>query len=197
MGDLIRPGSAATLPFMPEFVRAVPDGDTTERQVCSTCGFVAYENPKIVVGSVVAEDGQVLLCRRAIEPRAGWWTLPAGYLELHETAAEGAKREAMEEAGADIALDGILAVFDVSRIGQVQVIFRARFANPGLLAGPESLEVRMFPWDEIPWDDIAFPTVHWALHAWRNAGGGPLGAPATNPDTDRRGTRRVDEAVAL
>ena len=94
---------------MPEFARTVPDGDTIERQVCTTCGYVAYENPKIVVGSVVAEDGRVLLCRRAIEPRSGFWTLPAGYLELHETTAEGARREAMEEAGADIALDGILA----------------------------------------------------------------------------------------
>ena len=163
-----------------------------ERQVCTTCGYVAYENPKIVVGSVVAEDGRVLLCRRAIEPRAGYWTLPAGYLELHETTAEGARREAMEEAGADIALEGILAVYDVSRIGQVQVMYRAHFAVPGIAAGEESLEVGMFAWDDIPWDDIAFPTVHWALHAWRDAGTGPLGAPASNPASDRRGTRRID-----
>ena len=163
-----------------------------ERQVCTTCGYVAYENPKIVVGSVVAEDGRVLLCRRAIEPRAGYWTLPAGYLELYETTAEGARREAMEEAGADIALEGILAVYDVSRIGQVQVMYRAHFAVPGIAAGEESLEVGMFAWDDIPWDDIAFPTVHWALHAWRDAGTGPLGAPASNPASDRRGTRRID-----
>ena len=173
---------------MPEFVRAVPAGDTIERQVCTTCGYVAYENPKVVVGSVVAEGGQVLLCRRAIEPRSGFWTLPAGYLELNETTAEGARREAMEEAGADIALDGILAVYDVARIGQVQVMYRARFATPGIAAGQESLEVRMFAWDDIPWDSIAFPTVHWALHAWRDVGQGPLGAPAGNPAADRRGT---------
>ena len=163
-----------------------------ERQVCVTCGYVAYENPKIVVGSVVAEAGRVLLCKRAIEPRSGYWTLPAGYLELHETTAEGARREAMEEAGADIALDGLLAIYDVSRIGQVQVMYRARFATPGIAAGDESLEVGMFAWDDIPWDDIAFPTVRWALHAWRDAGPGPLGAPAGNPDTDRRGTQRID-----
>ena len=176
---------------MPEFARTVPDGDTMERQVCTTCGYVAYENPKVVVGSVVADEGRVLLCRRAIEPRSGFWTLPAGYLELHETTAEGARREAMEEAGADIALDGILAIYDVSRIGQVQVMYRARFATPGIEAGIESLEVRMFTWEDIPWDSIAFPTVHWALNAWRDAGEGPLGAPAGNPAADRRGTARL------
>jgi ADP-ribose pyrophosphatase YjhB (NUDIX family) len=162
-----------------------------------TCGYVAYENPKIVVGSVVAEGERVLLCRRAIEPRAGYWTLPAGYLELHETTAEGARREAMEEAGADIVLEGILAVYDVSRIGQVQVMYRAHFATPGIAAGEESLEVGLFAWDDIPWDDIAFPTVRWALHAWRDAGTGPLGAPASNPASDRRGTRRIDAEPAL
>ena len=176
---------------MVDFVRIVPDGDTIERQVCGTCGYVAYENPKIVVGSVVADNGLILLCRRAIAPRSGFWTLPAGYLELNETTAEGARREAMEEAGADIALDGILAIYDVSRIGQVQIMYRARFAQPGIEAGLESLEVRMFAWDDIPWADLAFPTVHWALHAWRDAGQGPLGSPAGNPETDRRGTGRL------
>ena len=182
---------------MPDFALSIPAGDNRERLVCSSCGFVAYENPKVVVGSVVSEDGRVLLCRRAIEPRAGYWTLPAGYLELNETTAEAARREAMEEAGADIELDGVLALFDMSRIGQVQIMYRARFAKPGIEAGEESQEVRMFAWDEIPWDDIAFPTVHWALHAWRNLGGQPLGAPAGNPAADRRGTRRIGEAAAL
>ena len=176
---------------MPEFTRSVPDGDTMERQVCTTCGFIAYENPKVVVGSVVVEDGRVLLCRRAIEPRSGYWTLPAGYLELHETAAEGARREAMEEAGADIELDGILALYDVSRIGQMQIMYRARFASPGIVAGVESLEVGMFAWDDIPWDELAFPTVKWALQAWRDVGSGPLGAPAGNPAADRRGTQPI------
>ena len=161
------------------------------------CSYVAYENPKVVVGSLVAAGDCVLLCRRAIEPRAGYWTLPAGYLELGETAAEGARREAMEEAGADIALDGILALYDVSRISQVQIIFRARFASPGIAAGEESLEARMFAWDDIPWDDLAFPTVRWALHAWREAGHGPLGAPVGNPAEDQRGTKQLGTAVSL
>ncbi len=167
---------------MPEFVRQVPDGDTHERQVCATCGFVDYQNPRIIVGSVVAGGGRVLLCRRAIEPRRGFWTLPAGYLELGETAEEGAAREAWEEAEASIVLSGILAVYSISRIGQVQIIFRAAFAGePAIAAGPESAEVALFAWDDIPWSELAFPSVHWALRAWRAAPAGALGAPAGNP----------------
>jgi len=175
---------------MANFTRTVPEGDTHERDVCADCGFVAYQNPKIVVGSVVVADGKVLMCRRAIEPRRGFWTLPAGYMELGETVEEGAAREAMEEAGADIAIEGVLGVFSIARIGQVQVIFRARFGGDGTpryAAGPESLEVDLFDWDDIPWDQIAFPSVRWALDAWRAAGGEPLGQAASNPADDRRG----------
>jgi ADP-ribose pyrophosphatase YjhB (NUDIX family) len=169
---------------MPEFVRQIPDGDSQERLVCLACGHVDYQNPKVVVGSVVSHDGRVLLCRRAIEPRRGYWTLPAGYLEIGETAEEGACREAREEAEVRIALDGILAVFSISRISQIQLIFRARFADPQtptFAPGPESQEVRLFGWDEIPWDDLAFPSVHWSLAAWRAGADRPLGAPAGNP----------------
>ena len=167
---------------MPEFVRQIPAGDNRERSVCASCGHVDYENPKIVVGSVVAHDGLVLLCRRAIAPRMGFWTLPAGYLELGETVEAGARREAFEEAEADIRMDGILAVYSIARIGQVQVIFRARFAGePAYAAGPESLDVRLFAWDDIPWPELAFPSVHWSLRAWRDSGSGPLGAPSGNP----------------
>src|SRR5919112_275858 len=123
---------------MPDFIRRIPDGDDRERLTCPDCGFVAYENPKIVVGSVVAEEGRTLLGRRAIEPRRGYWTLPAGYMELGETVEEGARREAWEEARARIALDGVLAVFSIARIGQVQVIFRARLAEPGFAAAAAS-----------------------------------------------------------
>jgi ADP-ribose pyrophosphatase YjhB (NUDIX family) len=111
---------------------------------------------------VVERDGRVLLCRRAIEPRRGFWTLPSGYMENGETLAEGAAREAWEEAVARIDIDGILAVFSISRLGQVQVIFRARFAadsaDPPYAAGEESLEVGLFAWDGIPWNEIAFPS---------------------------------------
>jgi ADP-ribose pyrophosphatase YjhB (NUDIX family) len=167
--------------------------------VCADCGYVAYENPKVIVGSVVVADGRVLMCRRAIEPRKGFWTLPAGYLELDETLQEGAAREALEEAEATITIEGILGVFSIARIGQVQVIFRAHFSDPGSPVfgpGPESLDVRLFGPDEIPWDEIAFPSVRWALNAWREAGTGPMGQPAGNPQEDRRGVHRMPGSSA-
>ena len=183
---------------MPSFSQLVPEGDNRPRDVCDSCGFVAYSNPKVVVGSVLVDAGRVLLCRRAIEPRLGFWTLPAGYLEHGETLEEGAAREASEEACAAIRIDGILAVYSISRIGQIQVIFRSRFEGPARFApGPESLDVGLFDWDEIPWPELAFPSVHWALQAWREAGDGPLLAPATNPATDKRGVNRILTEVAL
>jgi ADP-ribose pyrophosphatase YjhB (NUDIX family) len=175
---------------MPEFHRRIPEDDNRERLICADCGFISYENPKIVVGSVVVQDGRVLLCKRAIEPRRGFWTLPAGYLELGETLEEGAAREAQEEAEATITLDGILGVFSIARIGQVQVIFRARFADdtgPHFAAGPESQAVQLFAWDQIPWNDIAFPSVRWALDAWHRIRQTAIGVPAGNPPDDPRG----------
>jgi ADP-ribose pyrophosphatase YjhB (NUDIX family) len=184
---------------MASFVRHIPEGDDRERMVCADCGHVAYENPKIIVGSVVVADDRVLMCRRAIEPRRGFWTLPAGYMEMGETLEEGAAREAMEEAEAAIAIEGMLGIFNVARIGQVQVIFRARFADPGepnFRPGPESLDVRLFGWDEIPWDEIAFPSVNWALDAWKAIGSAPLGAPMGNPVHDRRGVHGLAKPPA-
>jgi len=182
---------------MSQFVRQVPDGDNRERLVCPSCGHIDYENPKVVVGSVVVESGRVLLCRRAIEPRRGFWTLPAGYLEMGETIEDGARREALEEAGARIVLDGVLAIYSISRIGQVQVIFRGCFDGaPAFIAGPESEAVGLFGWDEIPWGAIAFPSVCWSLHAWRDAGDGRLGAPAGNPPEDPRGTASLPAEAA-
>ena len=145
------------------FVRQVPEGDDRPRLVCSDCGFVRYENPVVVVGSVAHWEGRILLCRRAIEPRKGFWTLPAGYLELHEMTSDGAKREAWEEARARLEIEQLLAVYSIPRISQVQLIYRARLLSPDVAAGPETTELDLFPWDEIPWDDIAFPSVHWAL----------------------------------
>ncbi|HEY4044700.1 MAG TPA: NUDIX hydrolase [Rhodopila sp.] len=184
---------------MSSFVRRIPEGDNRERMVCAECGHVAYENPKIIVGAVVVADNQILMCRRAIEPRRGFWTLPAGYMELGETLEEGAVREAAEEACATIAIDGILGVFSIARIGQVQVIFRARFADPGSPVfgpGDESLEVRLFRAHDIPWAEIAFPSVHWALNAWRAAAGAPLGRPAGDPLDDRRGVHHLPPSTS-
>jgi ADP-ribose pyrophosphatase YjhB (NUDIX family) len=143
--------------------RTIPEGDERERLVCVECGFVLYDNPKIVVGAVARWGDKILMCRRAINPRRGFWTLPAGYLELNESTRAGAEREAWEEARAKLAIESLLAIYDIPRISQVQLIYRARLIDENVSPGPESLEVALFAWDEIPWDDIAFPSVRWAL----------------------------------
>ena len=165
----------------PSFDRRVPEGDDRARLVCRDCGFVDYENPKVVVGSVAAWDGRILLCRRAIEPRRGFWTLPAGYLELNETAPEGARREAWEEARAKLEIDQLLAVYSIPRISQIQLIYRARLTSPAVAPGPESLELDLFTWEAIPWDDLAFPSVHWALRDHHALRGEAVFAPRGNP----------------
>ena len=150
-------------------VRGVPEGDNRERMICADCGYILYDNPKIVVGSVARSGERILLCRRSIEPRHGYWTLPAGYLELNELASAGAEREAWEEARARIDIEGLLAIYDIPRISQVQLIFRARLLDEAISAGPESLEVGLFSWDEIPWQELAFPSIRWALQHHREA----------------------------
>ena len=160
--------------------RRIPPGDDRERLVCLDCGFVDYQNPKVVVGSVVTVGERILLCRRAIEPRRGLWTLPAGFLEAHEDPQAGARREAMEEALADISIDALLAVYAIERISQVQLIYRATLAG-SFAPGLESLEVALFAWDEIPWSDLAFPSVHWALRQHHDVLGQKVFAPFANP----------------
>ena len=170
----------------PSFTRRVPAGDSLERSVCDTCGFVHYVNPKIVVGSVVTwRDGseeRVLMCRRSIEPRAGFWTLPAGFMEEGETTEEGARREAREEANAQIRIRDLLAVYNIPRISQVQLMYRAELMSPHVSAGEESLEVALFRWDEIPRTEIAFPSVHWALAHFDQVRAQTRIAPFSNPE---------------
>ena len=163
-------------------VRRIPDGDTLERLVCPDCGYISYENPKVVVGSVALWDGEVLLCRRAIPPRKGYWTLPAGYLELNETTAEGAIREAWEEARATLEIRALLAVYNIPRISQVQLFYLADLADADVSPGPESEAVALYGWDDIPWDEIAFPSVRWALNHWHEMRGRDAFPPCTNPD---------------
>lgn len=170
----------------PTFSVRTPADDAMPRKICDHCGFVAYENPKIVVGSVVRHGGRVLLCKRAIEPRRGFWTIPAGYLELNETPDQGALREAREEATATVAISRLLAVYSVPRISQVQLIYRATLnvpeAGPAIAAGIESEAVELFEWADIPWDQLAFPSVHWALNHDRTAEAGAPPVPFGNPE---------------
>ncbi len=147
----------------PSFAQLIPEGDNRPRQVCTDCGFVAYENPKVVVGAVVTWGEQILLCRRAINPHRGFWTLPAGFLELHESAETGAQREAMEEANAKIQIDMLLVAYTIPRLSQVQLIYRARLLDSAISPGIESLDVSLFDYADIPWNELAFPSVHWAL----------------------------------
>ncbi|MBL0086531.1 MAG: NUDIX hydrolase [Ideonella sp.] len=137
----------------------VPADDNRERAVCTGCAEIHYENPLNVVGTVPVWGDQVLLCRRNIEPRFGFWTLPAGFMELGETVAHGALRETEEEAGARIELQGLFTMLNVVRVGQVHLFYRARMLDTSLNPGPETIEARLFHEHEIPWDQIAFRTV--------------------------------------
>ncbi len=163
----------------------IPPNDDRERHVCQACNTVHYVNPKVVVGSVCTLDDRLLLCRRAIEPGLGLWTIPAGYLENGETVEEGARREAWEEARAQIALEGLIAVYSIKRIDQVQLLYRARLTSDDVAAGPESLEVMLVDWAHIPWSELAFPTVRWVLrHAAALRGkAGPF-IPTGNPPAE-------------
>ena len=155
----------------------IPADDNRERAVCPGCNAIHYQNPLNVVGTlpVWEADGRVLLCRRAIEPRHGLWTLPAGFMELNETLAEGALRETQEEAGADVEMLPLYTVLNVVRVGQIHLFYRARLRSPDFNPGPESLEARLFAEDEIPWDEIAFKTTRETLRCFfedRRAGRG-------------------------
>lgn len=141
----------------------VPADDNRERAVCPACGEIHYENPLNVVGTVPVWGEQVLLCRRAIEPRHGLWTLPAGFMELGETTEAGAHRETDEEAGARIEMQGLFTVLNVVRVGQVHFFYRARLLDTQFAPGSETLEARLFHEHEIPWDEIAFRTVRVTL----------------------------------
>lgn len=165
-----------------DFHKAVPEGDERERDICKRCDFIHYDNPKIVTGAVVEHEGKILLCKRSIEPRIGFWTLPAGFMELGETPMQGAARETYEEARAELIIGPLLGVYTVRRLSQVQMFYKAKMAKPGISAGPESEEVAFFDWDDIPWDELAFPSVHWALTDYEKVRGRTDFTPFGNPD---------------
>jgi ADP-ribose pyrophosphatase YjhB (NUDIX family) len=154
-------------------VRRVPPDDDRERGVCPACGHVHYVNPKLVVGCVIEHGGRILLCRRAIEPRYGQWTVPAGYLEAGETVADGAMREVREEACAAVEIVAPYVLLDLTFVDQVYLMFRARLREGGFAAGHETLEARLFAEDEVPWDRLAFSAVEVTLrHFFRDRPGG-------------------------
>ena len=145
--------------------RRTPNDDNRERWICDTCGIVHYQNPLLVVGCVPERDGKILLCKRAIEPRYGYWTVPAGFMELGETTAQCAARETLEEACAEVEIGHLFASVDVVDAGQVHLFFTAKLLRD-FAAGAESLEVDMFSQNEIPWDDIAFHSGRYALQKY-------------------------------
>lgn len=141
----------------------IPSGDNRERHVCDHCGTIHYQNPRIIAGTLPVFGDKVLLCRRAIEPRLGFWTLPAGFMENGETTQEAAARETIEEAAADVTGQELYMVFNLPQINQVYIFYRAEVVDGRFGVGVESLESQLFAEDEIPWSDLAFPTVSRAL----------------------------------
>ena len=147
-------------------VYAVPADDNRERATCTVCATIHYENPINVVGTVPHWGDQVLLCRRNIEPRHGFWTVPAGFMEMGETTAEGAVRETIEEAGAHIELQGLFTLLNVVRVGQLHLYYRARLLDTEFDPGPETIEARLFTEAQVPWEELAFRTVRETLRRY-------------------------------
>jgi ADP-ribose pyrophosphatase YjhB (NUDIX family) len=141
----------------------VPEGDNFPRAVCDACGTIHYQNPKIVVGCLPAYGDRILICKRAIEPRYGLWTLPAGFMENGESASQGAAREALEEANARVEIEDLYTVYSIPHISQVYMMFRARLLDTDFSAGAESLEVKLVTENEIPWNQLAFAMVRRTL----------------------------------
>jgi len=144
----------------------VPPGDHLPRHVCERCGVIHYVNPRLIVGCVPELDGRILLCRRAIEPRRGYWTVPAGFMENGETLQQAAARESQEEALAEVEIGSLLAIVHVLHAQQVHVFFRARLLRASFGAGTESLEVQLLAPEQIPWADIAFPSTEFTLRRY-------------------------------
>ena len=144
----------------------VPPDDNRERYVCRQCNTVHYQNPKIVAGCIPEWNDQILLCKRAIEPRSGLWTLPAGFMELGETTHEAAVRETLEEANARVELLDLFMVINLPYVNQVYMMFRSRLLEGDFSPGPESLEVGLYRREDIPWEALAFPTIRETLHCY-------------------------------
>ena len=144
----------------------IPDGDNLPRYVCRACATIHYQNPRVIVGCIPEYDGRILLCRRAIEPRLGYWTFPAGFMENGESLEAGAARECWEEAMARVDIGSLVAVVTVVHAEQVHMMFRARLVRPEFAPGSESLEVALYAPEDIPWQDIAFRSIDYALRRY-------------------------------
>ncbi|MDX1443491.1 MAG: NUDIX hydrolase [Gammaproteobacteria bacterium] len=159
----------------------VPEGDNLPRYVCDHCNTIHYQNPRIVAGALALHEGRILLCKRAIEPRLGYWTLPAGFMENGETIEEAAARETMEEACAIVRVESLYTVINVPHISQVHMMYLGRLEGPGHRPGPESLETELLLPEEIPWEELAFPSVRFTLESYledRHKGEFPLRSTA-------------------
>jgi len=151
----------------------IPAGDTLPRHVCVSCETIHYQNPRMIVGCIPEWDDRILLCKRAIEPRYGLWTVPAGFMENGETTCQGAARETLEEANARVEVGQLYALYNIPHISQVYILFRARLLDLDFSAGAETLEVGLFAQDEVPWDQLAFATVRRTLTQYfRDRGNG-------------------------
>lgn len=154
----------------------IPEGDSLPRYVCTTCHIIHYQNPKMVVGCIPEWEDKILLCRRAIEPRLGWWTLPAGFMENNETLAQAAARETLEEANARVEIGNLYAIYSLPHISQVYLLFRAQLLDLDFKPGIESLEVKLMSENEIPWEEMAFRVIHDPLkHYFQERSQGKLG----------------------
>lgn len=164
----------------------IPPGDDLPRYVCDACNTIHYQNPKVVAGCIPEWDDRILMCRRAIEPRAGFWTLPAGFMENGETTEEAAARETLEESGADVEIGQLYSVFSVPRINQVYIMFRGRMRTGDFRVGAESLDVKLLDVSQIPWDDLAFPVMRIVLERYiAEREQGKYGIYVGNVDTGR------------
>ncbi|MEH6502358.1 MAG: NUDIX hydrolase [Cycloclasticus sp.] len=141
----------------------IPDGDNRHRDVCDSCDLIHYQNPRIIAGCIPVWEDKILLCKRAINPRRGYWTLPAGFMELGETTEQAALRETLEEAQAIVQTDELYAVFNLPHINQVYMMYRSALLKPEFSSGIESLDTRLFAEHEIPWDELAFETMRLSL----------------------------------
>ena len=149
-----------------EVTLRIPDGDNRERYICDNCQTIHYQNPNIVAGCIAEWEGRILLCKRAIEPRYGLWTLPAGFMENGETTEQAALRETLEEAGARVEIAGLFGIFSIPHISQVYLLYRGELCNGFHEPGPESLECRLFEEHEVPWEKLAFPVMQETLQRY-------------------------------